>query len=345
MLIGLYARPDGTVEMTCSPAVHARLKHRMDSVQSLIASLRSKILEQRFPAADWAMARFPTAHGLAAFSAGYINAERAGALLSELLSTDAQFAERISSNQISLLQSRALLPTAETRGAIIVLDPSAEDYAPDFLDAALARIAALTGEDWQAFVSIVRTVTFVAVEGRPRIPYFSGSTTDFWGSIHMVEPLSDEALAESITHEAAHLWLNLVEEVSPLCSDPWGAAEWASPWRDDPRPLAGIIHGVFVFSCASVVLASLVRSGAHSASLARLVRIATQVEAGAEECGRSESLTEVGRAIVRNSLARLANALIGVNENTLNSARQAVRTEQLRKIERLTCKPERAPHG
>ena len=317
----------------------------MDLVQSLIAVLGSKLSGQSFPATDSVMARFPTAHGLVAFSAGHIDATRAEALLSELLSADSQFAARISSNQVSLLQSAALLPTSESRAAVIVLDSSAKGFTADYLDLALKRIAVWTGVEWLEFVSIVRTVTFVAIEGRPRAPYFSGSTTDFWGSIHMVEPLCDEVLAESITHEAAHFWLNLVEEISPLCLDPWGNAEWASPWRDDPRPLAGIIHGVFVFSCASVVLATLLRSGEYNDSLPRLLRIAAQVEAGGEECERSGALTEVGHTLVRESLARVESALTGLSQGALNVARQTVRTEQLRKFERIESHARRSADG
>jgi HEXXH motif-containing protein len=52
-------------------------------------------------------------------------------------------------------------------------------------------------------------------------------------------------LAEGIIHEALHLHLTELEEISPLVRDLTGTL--ASPWRPEPRSYGGVLHGAFVF--------------------------------------------------------------------------------------------------
>ena len=53
-------------------------------------------------------------------------------------------------------------------------------------------------------------------------------------------------LAESIIHECMHLQLTLIESVVPLVADP--DSYIYSPWRRTPRPLGGVLHGMYVFT-------------------------------------------------------------------------------------------------
>ena len=53
-------------------------------------------------------------------------------------------------------------------------------------------------------------------------------------------------LAESILHEAMHLKLSLIEEYLPVIL-PGSRATFHSPWRNEQRPIRGVLHGVFVF--------------------------------------------------------------------------------------------------
>jgi len=56
-------------------------------------------------------------------------------------------------------------------------------------------------------------------------------------------------LAESIIHEAMHLQLTGYEAIEPMVAD--DKSTMASPWRTEKRPLQGVFHGLFVFSCLS----------------------------------------------------------------------------------------------
>jgi len=65
-------------------------------------------------------------------------------------------------------------------------------------------------------------------------------------------------LAESIVHECMHLQLTVFEELFPLVEDQNKVAY--SPWRQTMRPLAGVIHGLYVFTVINTWLKILTRS-------------------------------------------------------------------------------------
>jgi len=58
--------------------------------------------------------------------------------------------------------------------------------------------------------------------------------------------ISSLRIAESILHESMHLLLTLIEGIFPLI-DPTSKAVYYSPWRDEDRPVRGVLHGLFVF--------------------------------------------------------------------------------------------------
>lgn len=59
-------------------------------------------------------------------------------------------------------------------------------------------------------------------------------------------PISNLRVAEAILHETMHLKLTLIESVAPIV-EAGSTATYYSPWRDEPRPLRGVLHGMFVF--------------------------------------------------------------------------------------------------
>lgn len=54
-------------------------------------------------------------------------------------------------------------------------------------------------------------------------------------------------MAEAIVHEYHHQKLNTLLNLDQLITGPTGDAIYYSPWRKDPRPLVGILHGTYVF--------------------------------------------------------------------------------------------------
>jgi HEXXH motif-containing protein len=54
-----------------------------------------------------------------------------------------------------------------------------------------------------------------------------------------------ELVAEALCHELSHIRMNLILEQGAILSDDTSAHP--SPWRADPRPLIGLVHGVHAF--------------------------------------------------------------------------------------------------
>ena len=66
-------------------------------------------------------------------------------------------------------------------------------------------------------------------------------------------------LAESLVHECMHLHLTLIEAVLPLVGNV--RASTFSPWLRRPRPLRGVLHGLYVFSVIDAFLRVLEHGG------------------------------------------------------------------------------------
>lgn len=98
-------------------------------------------------------------------------------------------------------------------------------------------------------IKIVKSVQLIKAEcpdidvsySHPEIPF-----SIFFSVCDEVSTISDLRVAESILHEAMHLKLTLIENVVPLIVHN-AKGLYFSPWRDEPRPARGALHGLFVF--------------------------------------------------------------------------------------------------
>lgn len=75
----------------------------------------------------------------------------------------------------------------------------------------------------------------------------SCSNRDFWGAVQL-SAHPGAALAEVLVHEYRHNILNAIIDVDPVLDESSSReAIFYSPWRKDPRPLLGLIHGIYSF--------------------------------------------------------------------------------------------------
>lgn len=72
----------------------------------------------------------------------------------------------------------------------------------------------------------------------------SRTSRDAFGAVALSEPLDGTTLAETLIHEAQHLKLGALLDLVPLLDDQ-GEPRWYAPWRDDPRPLSGLLQGAY----------------------------------------------------------------------------------------------------
>jgi hypothetical protein len=66
-------------------------------------------------------------------------------------------------------------------------------------------------------------------------------------------------LAESIIHESMHLQLTFIDSIESLAVD--DRASGYSPWKDEVRPVIGLLHGLYVFAVIHQALGIL--AGVH----------------------------------------------------------------------------------
>lgn len=105
---------------------------------------------------------------------------------------------------------------------------------------------------------VVRSVHLLTA---PRSYDVSRSIPSLPFSIFVSVPEADEAhgilrLAESIVHESMHLQLSLIERCLPIVEA--GADEHGmSPWQMRERPIAGLLHGLYVFAVITQFMAVL----------------------------------------------------------------------------------------
>ncbi|MET7737607.1 HEXXH motif domain-containing protein [Streptomyces sp. NPDC005402] len=127
----------------------------------------------------------------------------------------------------------------------------------------------------------------------------SASYNEAVGSALVSLPPDATELAVTLVHEARHSVLNALLHQLPLCEDD-GPLHYA-PWRGDPRPLSGLLHGTYAF--AGVADFWRVERGALSGPPAELAHFEFVVwrdaVAGAlDTLLESSGLTDAGRLFV-----------------------------------------------
>ena len=76
--------------------------------------------------------------------------------------------------------------------------------------------------------------------------HLSSSSPDTFGAVAMSEPPDPDTCASTLTHELQHVKLCAVLDVVRLTESDDGRRFYA-PWRDDPRPVAGLLQGAYAF--------------------------------------------------------------------------------------------------
>lgn len=130
-----------------------------------------------------------------------------------------------------------------------------EPIPPQRLDTAEVRLwNQLLDEAWALLGRLVPEVTSTMPAGmdslvpRPAVPFgsWSASTGEAFGSAIVARPADAYDLAAALVHEFQHILLSGLLHLTTLHSDD-PRERFYAPWRDDPRPVAGVLHGVYAF--------------------------------------------------------------------------------------------------
>lgn len=89
-------------------------------------------------------------------------------------------------------------------------------------------------------------MSVVPVRYPARAEFFSASSPEAYGCVLLNPPADAATLAASLIHEAQHVKLSALLDLVPLLHGGMEEIHYA-PWRADPRPLRGLLHGVYAF--------------------------------------------------------------------------------------------------
>jgi HEXXH motif-containing protein len=262
-------------------------------------------------------------------SAGRAVIEAANAALSARCHRDSS---RMREGRLIALQSPLVLPDRETRDAALRPAPVEEAELETALDRHATAIAPVMPGWWPEFVEIAASYTTVTVNGRPAPPRFSGTYSDAAGAIHGTEPADAELYVEILTHEAGHLWLNLLADRDPgFIRNPYTEQVFVSPWRGDARPIHGILHGAYVFTA---VIPALVALGTDAAQV-RAARLAVEAADAIGQVVAFGSLSPEATEVLCAADARVKSVELAFGTDMLTAAREKHAADKERKVNRL----------
>ncbi|MGY0064461.1 HEXXH motif domain-containing protein [Streptomyces sp. LZ34] len=132
-----------------------------------------------------------------------------------------------------------LRPTAPTR----LSEPEARGWQEHF-DGAWALVARQSNLDPAGVADCL--ISVVPVRYPARTEPFSASSPEAYGCVLLNPPTDSATLAASLIHEAQHIKLSALLDLVPLMHGGMEEIHYA-PWRVDPRPLRGLLHGVYAF--------------------------------------------------------------------------------------------------
>jgi hypothetical protein len=95
----------------------------------------------------------------------------------------------------------------------------------------------------ETLAAVLRVI--VPVQPDPAAEGISATSAEAFGAVAMSAPADGTALVVGLLHETQHSVLNAVHQLFDLVGP--GGAPGYSPWRDDPRPPIGVLHGAYAY--------------------------------------------------------------------------------------------------
>ncbi|GIF63850.1 HEXXH motif domain-containing protein [Asanoa ishikariensis] len=159
------------------------------------------------------------------------------------------------------------------------------------------RHAGLAGESLRSLIPLADL---------PALASASITSNDAFGAVFLTRPADEEKFATTLVHELFHSMLNAVLELIPLHRAS-GNELLYSPWRDDPRPLVGILHGAYSFMGVGDFWRRRQENGDDRESRFEFLRTRGEVEVALHTLTQSDLLTDEGVRFVRAMSAKVAS--------------------------------------
>jgi HEXXH motif-containing protein len=113
-------------------------------------------------------------------------------------------------------------------------------------DAVFQRAWPMLERDRSVAAEIAAAVSVVVPRSRPPEGAASTTSPEAFGAVAMSLPPDPVSCAETLVHEVQHLKLAALLDIVALTLPDDGGRYYA-PWRDDPRPLGGLLQGTYAY--------------------------------------------------------------------------------------------------
>ncbi len=144
--------------------------------------------------------------------------------------------------------------------------------------------------------------TIIPVESATVGVHISASFREAPGLIALSWTPDAAVMVEALVHEYHHQKLNALLNLDPLIAGPSTEAIYYSPWRNDARPLLGILHGAFAFQAVLQFWQAFFSAGLPLLQEARirqrLYLLKAQVQTAIQALADEAQLTPFGEALV-----------------------------------------------
>jgi uncharacterized protein len=132
--------------------------------------------------------------------------------------------------------------------------PAAPNQARRLPPSTAAAWAGVFTEAWPIFAEhhpelaqeVAATVKVVVPLTQPSHGVVSSSSPETFGAIALSEPPDPRSLMVTLAHETHHLKLSALLDVVTLTMPDDGRRFYA-PWREDPRPVSGLLQGAYAY--------------------------------------------------------------------------------------------------
>ncbi|MEV4516687.1 HEXXH motif domain-containing protein [Dactylosporangium sp. NPDC049525] len=218
------------------------------------------------------------------------------------------------------------------------VDPYRHGYhappAPRLSEAEFAVWQELFGQAWRLLAErIPGRAAEIAAGLRALVPLRaddnssrSATIRHVFGVFGLTRPTTAADFAVTLVHEYQHSKLSALLDVTPL-SDPDDERRYFAPWRTDPRPLGGLLQGVYAFvGVADTWRALRGVDGVTDAAEQEFADARLQVDRSLLSVESSDALTPAGKVFVGH-LRQFADALltVPVDETVAQRAEQRQR--------------------
>jgi HEXXH motif-containing protein len=132
--------------------------------------------------------------------------------------------------------------------------PSSGDLTARLNEADLARLVSSLREAWPVLedyhpriaAELREAVTVIVPLISRRGGEISSSSSATFGAVGLSQPADPYSCAATFAHEIQHLKMSALLDIAPLTLPDDGQRFYA-PWREDPRPIGGLLQGAYAF--------------------------------------------------------------------------------------------------